>query len=113
MQINDHPVWIKVDSPSNKFGFWQLGYWNIWDIKKLPYALKENAANQGKRFIGYISSENQVETFQEATWNDGKDTLTPHSMGAGKIVTAAKKPEVKAQEEEAKEEEETKKEEEE
>lgn len=115
MMINEHPVWIKVDPTQNRFAFWQLGYWNIWDLEQLPKALKTNAENPEKRFAPYVSSYNKVHPFPEAIWDDGKDLLEPQPEGEGenkgKIVTQAVK---KANEDEAEEEkeEEPKKEEE-
>ena len=107
MQINEHPVWIKVAPSENRFAYYQLGYWYIYDIKKLPQILKENKEKPDKRFVGYISSENKVDPFQEAIWNDRKDLLKPYPLSNGRVVVSADKPEedpstgeIKAKEEE-------------
>lgn len=98
MQINDHPVWIKVNPEMNRFAYHQNGFWNIGNIKSLPKILAENAKNPKKKFIGYISSENRVEFLQEAKWNDRRNILKPHPAGDGKVVVKPETPEEKVQE---------------
>lgn len=105
MQINDHPVWIKVDPTMNRFAYYQNGYWNIGNLNNLPKMLKENALDPKKKFIGYLSSKNQVEFFQEAIWNDGQEILKPHPEGDGKVVAEGVKPGANKTEEELKKEE--------
>ena len=36
MQINDHPIWIKVEPTNNRFAFYQSGRWNIGNLESLP-----------------------------------------------------------------------------
>lgn len=103
MLINELPVWIKVWPTPNRFGYYQLGYWYIYDIKKLPQILKENAEDPNKRFVGYISSENKVDQFQDAIWNDRRNLLNPHLVTDGKTITSAEEPS-REEKEEAKQE---------
>ena len=58
MQINDHPVWIKIDPTMNRFGYYQSGYWNIGNLNSLPKMLDENAKDPKKKFEAYMVSKN-------------------------------------------------------
>ena len=89
MQINDHPVWIKIEPNTNRFAFHQNGRWNIGNLDSLLQIIKENAADPKKKFTSYLESKNKVEFFQEAIWNDGADVLKPHPDGDGKVVVEA------------------------
>lgn len=89
MQINDHPVWIKIEPITNRFAFHQNGRWNIGNLDSLLQIIKENAADPKKKFTSYLESKNKVEFFQETIWNDGADVLKPHPDGDGKVVVEA------------------------
>ena len=61
MQINDHPIWIKVEPTSNRFAYYQAGYWQIGNLESLPTMLDKLTLNPKEKFEGYLASKNKVE----------------------------------------------------